>query len=297
MLGEQEAYKWLEWVKTVRGASDRTLERYAQLLIHYLKWCEERQLHPLEIREEELEPFTSRRTRGGGTRTAATKQVERSILKNWYDWLARRRITDIADPTLSLPQPTLRNVNPQPVHLNDWLALWLTDLTPRWRFGLGASYYLGLRASENVGIYTHQLKDKSIWNLRGKGEKVVHYPWRLVTEILAQFKPELRVDLFVQAYEHCQHIPNPRPSPWTSRGHFYKSVQGKALKAGIAQGAITSRRMRSSAATNLLEAGLPKEHVQSLTRHSQMSTVERYAKNTGSNIRRWFEREMRFYDA
>lgn len=292
---EQFMVEWLDWCVQVRGLSLASRKIYARTLKQLLNWCEKKGVDPLIITGEEMEAFAVRSLSNGRARSSATRQLDRSVLSGWYDWLARRRITSIADPTLWLPKSRTSQPAPKPVHLDDWLYLWYKDLTPRWRFMLGSLYFLGLRSTELVNLQTAQLKPALIYNLHGKGGKVVNFNWRLCVDILIAFNPTVRADLFIPAYEQCMNSPLTRACTYGSRQTLREGMQALALNAGIANGAITPRRCRSSAATNLLDTGMPADLVRVFTRHTnKKDTLEHYADQTAAHVRAWFEREKFF---
>ena len=273
---------WLSGMRSLRGASEATVEAYRRDLIDFLSFMTEHMGGPQglaalgEVRTSDMRAWMAReRSSGLGARSLARKL---SAVKTFYRWLAEREGFEVT-PVLSARAPKFQKSLPRPLPedaakaMIDTVGSW--DDRP-WVAARDAAvitllYGCGLRISEALSLSVDALPLGDSLRIIGKGSKE-----RIVPVIApARRAVETYVDLM--------------PFPIEAGAPLFRSIRGKPLSPRAVQQVVAQARMalglpssatphamRHSFATHLLSAGGDLRSIQDLLGHASLSTTQVY---------------------
>ena len=273
---------WLSGLKSLRGASDATVEAYRRDVVDYLSFMGEHHGGPQGIAAlgtvttGDIRAWMAReRGAGLGARSLARKL---SAVKTFHRWLAERDGIEVT-PVLSARAPKFQRSLPRPLAEDAARAMIGTvgtaDARP-WIQARDAAvvtvlYGCGLRISEALSISVDDLPLGETLRIRGKGGK------ERIVPIIAPARHA------VEAYLDIQ------PHPMTAGDPVFKAIRGGPLAARTVQKSMAQARMalglpatatphamRHSFATHLLSAGGDLRSIQDLLGHESLSTTQVY---------------------
>lgn len=273
---------WLSGLKSLRGASEATVDAYRRDVTDYLAFMAEHHGGPQglaalgDVRTADMRAWMAReRSSGLGARSLARKL---SAVKTFYRWLAEREGLEVT-PVLSARAPKFQRSLPRPLAedaakaMIDTVGSW--DARP-WVAARDAAvvtllYGCGLRISEALSLTVDDLPLGETLRITGKGgkERIVPViaPARRAVESYAEVVPfplEAGTPLFRAI----------RGGPLSPR-----AVQQVVAQARMALGlpaSATPHAMRHSFATHLLSAGGDLRSIQDLLGHASLSTTQVY---------------------
>lgn len=273
---------WLSGLKSLRGASEATVDAYRRDVTDYLAFMAEHHGGPQglaalgDVRTADMRAWMAReRSSGLGARSLARKL---SAVKTFYRWLAEREGLEVT-PVLSARAPKFQRSLPRPLAedaakaMIDTVGTW--DTRP-WVAARDAAvvtllYGCGLRISEALSLTVDDLPLGETLRITGKGgkERIVPViaPARRAVESYAEVVPfplEAGTPLFRAI----------RGGPLSPR-----AVQQVVAQARMALGlpaSATPHAMRHSFATHLLSAGGDLRSIQDLLGHASLSTTQVY---------------------
>ena len=274
--------RWLDRLRAINGASDKTLQAYGRDLHGFLSFISQHNggaegLQPLQsLPQTDLRAWmAAERARGLSARSLARSL---SAVKNFLGWLATRQGFD-ATTVLSARGPKYRRKLPRPLTVDGAREV-ITDIgayaAQDW---IGARdtavatllYACGLRISEALSLTgaAHPLAD--VIRIRGKGDKdrlvpVLPIAQDAVTDylLLCPYPVERTAPLFRGA----------RGGPLNPR-LIAKAMEQARMRLGLPATA-TPHALRHSFATHLLAAGGDLRAIQELLGHASLSTTQAY---------------------
>lgn len=210
--------------------------------------------------------------RNGGPLSPGTKQVERSYLQVWGEWMLAEGLVD-QDPAARLPKVKVPRRRARPVHMAHVEALFALDIWSSTKDLITVLANTGLRVGEAVRIRGEHLDPiaMTLWSKRKGGiEQTIH-----LTPVMLELAARM-----------------PKtgwwfPSPYTSSqfpeggGHILmKSASTKVTRAlrniGITDPKITGHSIRHFYACMLLATGTPLHVVQEMLGHASLATTQLY---------------------
>ena len=277
--------EWLQWNKEVAQRAELTIDKYADVLIKWLAFCQKHGVDALQPSTQDLEAFMTRKRGNGRKGKPATQKLDASVLRNWYNWLFQRGKLP-RNPSLDLISPTVRRREPRPVEDEHWQILWGSDLPPRLRTILGLGYYCGLRRQELHDLRTENIGPRNIFNFVRKGGGEDSIPWVDMAETINEKLPHLLPDaaIFTSAVHHVK-ARYERVSPWQNVAQLYKRMEDLCDWVDIPH--YGPHQLRHSAATNLCAAGVPLHIVKELMNHSSVDITMLYVRAGARELREW----------
>ncbi|MDG1127838.1 MAG: tyrosine recombinase XerC [Paracoccaceae bacterium] len=273
---------WLEGQKTLKGASENTIEAYRHDVLDFIAFMAAHSGAPqglsalARISVSDMRAWMARtRSSDVGARSLARKL---SAVKSFYRWLATR---EGFEPTavLSTRSPKFQRKLPRPlaedaaramidrVELQarqDWVAA--RDMAV-----VTVLYGCGLRISEALSLTGADLPLPSVLRITGKGGK------------------ERVVPVIPAAREAVDRYARICPHPLEADQPLFRGVRGGALNPRAIQkvmeqarlqlglpASATPHAMRHSFATHLLNAGGDLRAIQELLGHASLSTTQAY---------------------
>lgn len=273
---------WLSGMRSLRGASEATVDAYRRDLIDYLSFMTEHMGGPQglaalgSVRTADMRAWMAReRSTGLGARSLARKL---SAVKTFYRWLAEREGFEVT-PVLSARAPKFQRSLPRPLPEEAAKAMIETvgswDDRP-WVAARDAAvitllYGCGLRISEALSLSVDALPLGDSLRIVGKGGK---------ERIVPVIAPARRaVDVYVDLM----------PFPVETGAPLFRAIRGGALSPRSVQQVVAQARMalglpssatphamRHSFATHLLSAGGDLRSIQDLLGHASLSTTQVY---------------------
>jgi len=273
---------WLAAQKALNGASDHTIEAYAQDVGAFLAFMTEHHgesqgLAPLaRIETADMRAWMAfTRSHGVGARSLARKL---SAVKGFYRWLAER---EGFEPTavLSIRAPKFQPKLPRPLSpqaAQELIATLDMQSSEPWIIARDQAvvtllYGCGLRISEALGLTGAVLPMADMLRITGKGDK------------------ERLVPVIAPARDAVARYADLCPFDITRDGPLFFGVRGGALGARAVQKVVertraqlglpataTPHAMRHSFATHLLNAGGDLRTIQDLLGHASLSTTQAY---------------------
>lgn len=273
---------WLDHHKSLRGASDHTLDAYARDVSGFLAFITEHKGEPqglgalMRITVSDMRSWMAfTRGRDVGARSLARKL---SAVKSFFRWLAEREGVDPA-AVLAARAPKFQRKLPRPLspdaardvidtiegqHPNGWI-------TARDQAVITLLYGCGLRISEALSLTGRDLPVGETLRIVGKGGK---------ERIVPVIKPAR--DALARYLDLCPFPPEPAsPLFRGARGGALspRAVQKHMAKVRMQLGlpsSATPHAMRHSFATHLLNAGGDLRAIQELLGHASLSTTQAY---------------------
>lgn len=274
--------RWLDHLRAIRGASDKTVQAYGRDLRGFLSFISQHHGGAEGLSSLESLPQTDLRAwmaaeRGRGL-SARSLARSLSAVKNFLRWLAERQGFD-ATTVLSARSPKFRRKLPRPLTVEGARAV-IADIgayaTQDW---IGARdvavatllYGCGLRISEALGLTgaAHPLPE--VMRIRGKGDKD-----RLVP-VLPVAREAVAEYLRLCPYPVTRTEPlfrGARGGPLNPR-LIAKAMEQARMRLGLPSTA-TPHALRHSFATHLLSAGGDLRAIQELLGHASLSTTQAY---------------------
>lgn len=284
--------RYITWCTKVRRLSPTTLRTYRSRLEHWATYRGRASV--LTATRQDMEAWLSRERerRGGGTRgSAATHQLEGTILRSFYKWCHQEGLTH-RDLGVHIVSPKVNNTNPRPISDQTWLSLWDRPLGAYQRVVLGLGFFCGLRRAELARLTPQQLTTEAIVNFPRKGGGEDTLRWTTVHRIFAERLPHLVVNeaWLPEAVDMWLHYRRSAPLlfPWRGDPQAVNRELSKWCKqANTAH--VSPHQLRHSAASNLLRAGVPVMLVRSILNHSSVEITQRYIQASGSELDMWLE--------
>lgn len=273
---------WLGTMKSVRDASDATIEAYRRDLVDFLSFLSFHRGGPqgigamANVTTAEIRAWMAReRGDGLGARSLARKL---SAVKTFYRWLAEREGIE-ATAVLSARSPKFQRSLPRPLASDAAKAVidavgTQSDLP--WVAARDAAvitllYGCGLRISEALSLTVDDLPLGPTVRIIGKGGK------------------ERVVPVIAPARDAVSHYMSLYPYTQAPGQALFRGVRGGALSPRAVQKAMAQARMalglpasatphalRHSFATHLLGAGGDLRAIQDLLGHASLSTTQVY---------------------
>ena len=273
---------WLDHHKSLRGASDNTLDAYARDVTGFLAFMTEHKGAPqglgalAKITVPDMRAWMAF-TRGHdvGARSLARKL---SAVKSFFRWLAEREGVDPA-AVLAARAPKFQRKLPRPLtpeaardvidtveiqHDKRWVAA-------RDQAVITLLYGCGLRISEALGLTGRDLPIGDTLRILGKGGK------ERIVPVIAPAR-----DAVARYLDLC-------PYPTEPDTPIFRGARGGALSPRAVQkvmanvrmqlglpSSATPHAMRHSFATHLLNAGGDLRAIQELLGHASLSTTQAY---------------------
>ena len=274
--------RWLDHLRAINGASDKTLQAYGRDLRGFLSFISQHNggaewlLILQSLSQTDLRAWmAAERTRGLSARSLARAL---SAVKNFLGWLAQRQDFD-ATTVLSARGPKYRRKLPRPLTVDgareviadigayaahDWIGARDTAVAT-------LLYACGIRISEALSLTgaAHPLAD--VIRIRGKGDKD-----RLVPVLpIAQDAVSDYLRLCPYPVDRTQPLfRGARGGPLNPR-LIAKAMEQARMRLGLPATA-TPHALRHSFATHLLAAGGDLRAIQELLGHASLSTTQAY---------------------
>lgn len=273
---------WLSGMKSLRGASEATLDAYRRDLTDFLSFMTEHLGGPQglsglgAIRTSDMRAWMAReRSAGLGARSLARKL---SAVKSFYRWLASREGYDVT-PVLSAKAPKFQKSLPRPLAedaaraMIDTVGSW--DERP-WVAARDAAvltllYGCGLRISETLSLTVRDLPLGDTLRITGKGGK------ERIVPVIAPARAA--VERYFELLPYFSEPHQPLFRAIRGGGLSPRTVQKVVAQARMALGlpsSATPHAMRHSFATHLLSAGGDLRSIQDLLGHASLSTTQVY---------------------
>jgi integrase/recombinase XerC len=262
MTKEPEAYieDFLEFLISVRGYSEHTIESYATALSQMSQasqWYKENNRWVLDIMPLRLKL---------SSKNKKTIVLRLSAIRSFVKYLEEHhslRIKLTGDASIKIPQ-TL----PKPIE-EQYIQEVLAEANPKERLLISLLYGLGLRISELSTLRLNQISSEWI-EVVGKGRKSRQIP----------LLPSLQklITLYVDHYTPKKYLFEKGGAPLNTaqlRYRIHKIFASCGIKA-------TPHQLRHSFATHLLHHGARISDVSELLGHSSMATTQVYTKLASS---------------
>lgn len=274
--------RWLDHLRAIKGASDKTVQAYGRDLRGFLAFLSQHHgagegLSALDaLPQTDLRAWmAAERGRGVSARSLARSL---SAVKNFLGWLAQRQGID-ATTVLSARGPKFRRKLPRPLTVEGACEVILDIGTYAAHDWIGARdiavatllYACGLRISEALGLTGADHPLAEVIRIRGKGDKDRLVPVLPVARDavanylrLCPYPVERDAPLFCGA----------RGGPLNPR-LIAKAMEQARMRLGLPATA-TPHALRHSFATHLLSAGGDLRAIQELLGHASLSTTQAY---------------------
>lgn len=126
--------------------------------------------------------------------SATTRKRKISEVRSFFKWLQTRKKIVVENPSLELDYPEVPKHLPRPVPVDQWRALWASDLDDSLRVALGLSYFCGLRRFEVTDLTPWHFQDLPSLRLvqfRRKGGDLCDLSIGKLYQLHARRAPEL----------------------------------------------------------------------------------------------------------
>lgn len=280
--------EYLEYLRSVRGMSERTLLAYGKDLSHFSSYCENRGISPEGASAYEVRQFIADQSAEGAAAVSVNRAL--SSVRGFCRWMIRFGLrTD--DPTESLRN--LKTPKTLPAFLWEGEMASFAELPDtagilwpeRDKALIMVMYSAGLRISEAASLSTGNIEpDLSGARVIGKGNKERYVFFSDEgREAIAAYMPmrnaRIKAEkptaaLFINRKGGALSVPGIRwiISQYAERSGLQKNVHPHAL--------------RHSFATHLVNSGCDVRVVQELLGHASLSTTQRYAHVDMERLRR-----------
>lgn len=303
MEGSVIVSEWLEWLSSVRRLRGATLYAYSNTMRHLLEWCGD-SIDFETLTAPQIEAFMGRQRRNGQPGAPASQDRDRIAITQFYRW-AQGRGYVVANPTMDVGVPKIRNRQPKAVPDALWASLWQSPLPDEDRVWLGLACFAGLRRRELASLAPTSVDTNRelLLNLVRKGgsEDAVEYGMmaRILSESLPNVLPDcdrwlelvarqahdrrgelvlITMDAPTTAWQaHHLSLEDGLPSPAVINHRLEQLLK----MAGLPERAFSPHALRHTCVTNLLRCGVPIEVVSDAVGHSNIDTTRRYVKSSG----------------
>ncbi|MDR1210985.1 MAG: tyrosine recombinase [Spirochaetaceae bacterium] len=280
--------EYLDYLRSVRGVSGRTLAAYGKDLDHFASYCQNSGVDPDTAKTREVRAFIADLTREGAAAVSVNRAL--SSVRGFYRWLIRFGVRE------DDPSSLIRNIKTPktlPAFLWEGEMARFSDLPDtagilwplRDKALILAMYSAGLRISELAALTLETLfPDLSGGRVTGKGGKeryvffsdegraalAAYLPARQ-----ARIKAEKPTDvLFINRKGGSLSVPGVR---WIIRSYAERSGLNKN---------VHPHALRHSFATHLVNSGCDVRVVQELLGHASLSTTQRYTHVNMEHLRK-----------
>ncbi|MCL2210351.1 MAG: tyrosine-type recombinase/integrase [Treponema sp.] len=282
--------EYLQYLKSVKGVSVRTVEAYNNDLMHYSNYCDNHGINLKKAEPYETQKFIADLSAENMAATSVNRCL--SSIRGFYRWMVRfKKRSDN-------PCSTLRNIK-TPVKLPS--VLWEDEMADfaalpettgilwpeRDKALIMAIYSAGLRISEVVSLSMSDMsQDLDEAKITGKGgkQRFVFFSDEAIAaiiEYLPQREARLKMAgidgrksaLFINRKGKSISVPGVR---WIISRYAQQSGLGKS---------IHPHSLRHSFATHLVNSGCDVRIVQEMLGHSSISTTQRYTHVNLENLK------------
>jgi integrase/recombinase XerC len=283
--------EYLNYLKSVKGCSVRTLEAYRNDLSRYVNYCANHKIVPEKAAPYEVQSFIADLTAEGFSAVSVNRCL--SSIRGFYRWMVRFNKRE------DNPCSSLRNVK-TPVKLPS--VLWENEMADfaslpetagilwpeRDKALILTMYSAGLRISETASLSMDKISPSlNEAKITGKGGKqryvffsdeakdaIAEYlPHRMAKLKIAGID-EKKTALFVSRKGKAISVPGVR---WIISRYAQYSGLGKN---------IHPHSLRHSFATHLVNSGCDVRVVQEMLGHSSLSTTQRYTHTNIENLKK-----------
>ena len=270
--------EYVEYLKQVRGFSERTIESYGRDLFHFANYCANHDIMPEKAEAFEVRGFISDLSAEGSSSVSINRAL--SSVRGFYRWLVR---FGCREDNPSSPLRNLKTPKTLPVFLWEGEMADFSTLPEKagilWperdKALILTMYSGGLRISEVVSLSLNKMeKDFSSARIIGKGNKERQVFFSEETQEALAFYMPLRNErikaehptekLFVSLRGKAISVPGVR---WI--------ISKYAEQSGVDKN-IHPHSLRHSFATHLVNSGCDVRIVQELLGHASISTTQRY---------------------
>jgi integrase/recombinase XerC len=277
-MANSSTEEYIDYLRVVRGVSERTLDAYGKDLSHFANYCANRSVTPETADPAEVRAFIADLSAEGIASVSVNRAL--SSIRGFYRWMMRfgRRSDD--------PAALLRNLKTPktlPAFLYETEMARFSELPEtagilwpeRDKALILAMYSAGLRISELVSLSLKNIEaDLSGARIIGKGDK----------ERQVFFSDEAREALAAYLPARQARIKAEKPTDrlFVNRKGAPISVPGvrwiitKYSERSGLQKNIHPHSLRHSFATHLVNSGCDVRVVQELLGHASISTTQRY---------------------
>jgi integrase/recombinase XerC len=275
--------EYLDYLKAVRGVSERTIEAYGKDLSHFQNYCGNRGISPDKARPYEVQSFIADLSAEGIASVSVNRAL--SAIRGYYRWLIRfgRREDNPCGNLRNLKTPKTLPAFLREEEMASFAELPDTAgiLWPvRDKALILVMYSAGLRISELVSLSLKSLEaDLSGARVIGKGDK----------ERYVFFSDEAKEALGDYLLERKSRIKAAGPGGGAPTDKVFINRKGGSIsvpgvrwiiakyaeRSGLGKN-IHPHSLRHSFATHLVNSGCDVRVVQELLGHASISTTQRY---------------------
>ncbi|MHB8160007.1 MAG: site-specific tyrosine recombinase XerD [Thermoleophilia bacterium] len=283
LIGEYLAYLQFE-----RGLADNTVSSYRRDLAQFQAFIDGQRINVMEVSTASIRDFLAGLSGIEGLPAGATMARKISVLKSFYRYLCREKLTD-ANPVISIKSPKQNHKLPTVLNLAEVKILLCqpTGGTPgasRDTAILEMLYSTGLRVSELIGLHTGDVDlEGGFVRCLGKGSKERIIP--VGEPALAAVHRYLQLGRpFLGKGGKTSHLFLNRFGRGLTRQSIHRLLVGYARQAGIEK-VVTPHTLRHSFATHLLAGGADLRSVQEMLGHADVSTTQIYTHLSHQRLR------------
>jgi integrase/recombinase XerD len=270
------------------GLAPSSLASYRRDLVGWSGWLGKRNTPLLSAGRADVERWLADQFAAKAKATSVGRRL--STLRRFYRMqLERGGVAE--DPTVRVRAPKRPRQLPKSLSEKQIEALLAapaveTPLGLRDRAMLETLYATGLRVSELVGLTLGQVGlDAGVVRVIGKGNKERLVPLGdEAVEWLKRYLAKARSEL--AGTTKRQHVFLTRRHEPLTRQAFWALIKRYALRAGIAQGALSPHVLRHAFATHLLNHGADLRVVQLLLGHADITTTTIYTHVARERLKR-----------
>jgi len=283
--------EYLQYLQSVKGVSERTVEAYNNDLMHYSNYCSNHEINLIKAQSYEVQKFIADLSAESMAATSVNRCL--SSIRGLYRWMVR------FSKRKDNPCTTLRNIK-TPVKLPS--VLWEDEMADfaalpetagilwpeRDKALIMSIYSAGLRISEVVSLSMADMsQDLDEAKITGKGgkQRFVFFSDEAIAaivEYLPQREARLKMAgidgrksaLFINRKGQPISVPGVR---WIISRYAQQSGLGKS---------IHPHSLRHSFATHLVNSGCDVRIVQEMLGHSSISTTQRYTHVNLENLKK-----------
>ena len=297
MMNNKKLWEYLEYLRVIKGLSQRTLEAYTRDLESFGNYCENHGFLPETADYREVKNFIADLSAEG----IASVSVNRSLssIRGFYRWMLRFGLRN-DDPSIQLKN--LKTPKTLPAFLYEKEMAQFSQLPEKagilWperdKALILAMYSAGLRISELVNL-NHKNLEQDLGGARimGKGNK----------ERQVFFSDEAREALAAYIPIRAERIRNAGIRGVDPNGRLFINRKGEAISVPGVRWIITKyseisglrknihpHALRHSFATHLVNSGCNVRVVQELLGHASISTTQRYTHVDTERLKREYHK-------